>query len=265
MKTKKRRTFPGKRIGILILTGILLWLSASAGAESSQILPFIQDDADLLTDAEEQALYEDMLPVCEYGAPMFWTTRETGDYESLARSFFHKRLANRVSGTLFVINMHARQLTIFSDGQIYRVVTNGEAETITDNVYRMAGREEYYECARSVFQQIHSLMRGEQIARPMKLVSNILLALALSLLSVYLYLRARYENRPKTGAGKAALPVTAAAAAAFALNTRNATARMTKQKKTDISSSSGGGHGHGGGFSGGGGGHSSGGGGSHGF
>lgn len=264
MKTKMKRMLPGKGICLLILTGILLYLGAAAGAEALQTLPYIQDDADLLTDAEEQALLEDMKPVCEYGMPMFWTTREAGDYESLARNFFHKRLPNGVSGTLFVINMHARQLTIFSDGQIYRVVTNGEAETITDNVYRMAGREEYYECASTVFRQIYSLLRGERIARPMKLVSNILLALALSLLSVYLYLRARYENRPKTGMGKAALPVTAAAAAAFALSTRNASARMTKQKKTDISSSSGGGHG-GGGHGGGGGGHSSGGGGSHGF
>ena len=266
MKNRSRRTCPIMRIVLLILAGILLWMSTAAGAEFQKNLPYIQDDADLLTDAEEQALYADMMPVCEYATPMFWTTRESGDYTTLARDFYHRRLANGESGTLFVINMHARQLTIFSDGAIYRVVTNGEAETITDNVYRMAGREDYYECASSVFQQIYRLLQGEQIARPMKLVSNILLALALSLLIVYLYLSRRYENHPKTGAGKAALPVTAAAAAAFVLTTRNASARMTKQKKTDISSSSGGGHGHGGGFSGGGGGgHSSGGGGSHGF
>ena len=265
MKSRDGRTNSRKSILILILAGILLWMSTAAGADFQKNQPWIQDDADLLTDAEEQALAEDMAPICEYGTPMFWTTRETGDYTALARDFYHRRLANGESGTLFVINMRARQLTIFSDGAIYRVVTNGEAETITDNVYRMAGREEYYECASSVFRQIHRLLRGEQIARPMKLVSNILLALALSLLIVYLYLSRRYETRPKTGAGKAALPVTAAAAAAFALTTRNASARMTRQKKTDISSGSGGGHGHGGGFSGGGGGHSSGGGGSHGF
>ena len=253
---------------IIILSFILLlalWLfpvqQLSAAAEN---LPYIQDDADLLTDAEEQALYADMLPVCEYGVPMFWTTNEAGTYNSMARNFYHSRLRNGESGTLFVINMNARQLTIFSDGAIYRTVTNSEAETITDNVFRMAGRGNYYECASSVFRQIHSLLRGEEIARPMKLVSNVLLSAALSLLCVYLYLSHRYENHPKTGAAKAAVPVTAAAAAAFAARTSNASARMTKQHKTSISSGSGGGGGHGGGFSGGGGG-SSGGGGSHGF
>ena len=96
MKIKMRRILPGKGICLLILTGILLCLSAAAGAEALQTLPYIQDDADLLTDAEEQALFEDMKPVCEYGIPMFWTTREAGDYESLARNFFHKRLQRKI-------------------------------------------------------------------------------------------------------------------------------------------------------------------------
>ena len=248
---------------LLACAALLICAALPARAEQGS-LPLIRDDADLLTEAEENQLYADMEPLCEYGAPMFWTTNEPGDYYSLARNFFHSRLGNGQSGTLFVINMYSRQLTVFSDGEIYRVVTDGEAETITDNVYRIAGAGEYYECARSAFGQILRLMRGEKIARPMKLVSNALLAAALALLSVYLYLSHRYENRPKTGAVKAALPVTAVGAAAFSARLYNASATMTKQHKTNISSGSGGGgHGGGGGFSGGG--HSSGGGGSHGF
>ena len=53
MKIRMRRMLPGKGICLLILTGILLCLSAAAGAEVLQTLPYIQDDADLLTDAEE--------------------------------------------------------------------------------------------------------------------------------------------------------------------------------------------------------------------
>ena len=253
---------------LLALLSMLLFLpSSGAFGESgtdAQPQPLVQDDADLLTEAEEAALAEAMRPVCAYGAPMFWTTVESGDYEVLARNFLHRRIANGESGTLFVINMKARQLTIYSDGEIYRVVTDGEAETITDNVYRLAGRGQYYECACSVFGQIAALMEGEQIARPMKTASNALLALVLALLGVYLYVSHRYENRSGAGKARGALPVTAAAAAVFAATTVNNRAMMTHQKKTNISSNSHGGHGgHGGGFSGGGG--HSGGGGSHGF
>ena len=234
----------------------------------AELVPSIQDDADLLTAAEEAALYEDMLPLCEYGTPLFWTTtRQSANYERLAEQYYYSMLGNGESGTLFVINMAARQLTIYSDGQIYRVVTNGEAETITDNVFRLARDGKYYECAQSVFQQELKLMQGEQIARPMKIVSNALLALVLALLGVYLYISRRYEDRPKSGKNGAVVPVTVAGAAAvFTATNLHRSARMTKQKKINIrSDSGGGGGGHGGGgFSGGGGGHS-GGGGSHGF
>ncbi|MBQ9211776.1 MAG: TPM domain-containing protein [Clostridia bacterium] len=247
-------------VGLLLALG-LLCLALGALGEN---MPYLQDDAELLTPEEEAALYDEMLPLCEYGTPLFWTTYESGNYETLAERFYHQRLGQGESGTLFVINMQARQLTIFSDGAIYRTITNGEAETITDNVFRLAGRGEYYACASSVYAQIYQLLNGEKIARPMKWTSNALLALVLALLAVYLYISRRYETRPQSGKRGVALPITAAAAAAYAAKTANTHARMTKQKKTNISSDSGGGGGHGGGFSGGGGG-SSGGGGSHGF
>ena len=256
------------RLMTVLLAAACGWpFGAARAAEQTTVRPepVIQDDADLLTEAEEKALRADMLPLCDYGTPLFWTTVEAGDYTSLAERFYHRRLGYGESGVLFVINMRARQLTVFSDGAMYRVITRGEAQTITDNVYRMAGREQYYDCASSAFGQMLNLMRGEEIARPMQLTSNLLLALTLALLALYLYLSHRYEKRPKIGAVKTALPVTAAAAAMFSARTMNTAARMTKQKKTNISSGSGSGGGsHGGGFSGGGG-HSSGGGGSHGF
>ena len=246
--------------GILILL-TLLSVSLSVCAER---LPIIQDDADLLTDEEEQALYNDMLPVCEYGTPMFWSTTESGSYYTLAENFYHRQIGTD-SGTLFVINMKARQLTVFSDGANYRVITNAEAETITDNVFRMAGRGDYYACAASVFDQVYRLLHGEQIARPMKLVSNVLLAAALALLIIYLYISRRYEQHGEKGKIRTAVPASVLSAAGFSAVIAGTQQRMTKQVKTDLSSHSGGhgGGGHGGGgFSGGG---HSGGGGSHGF
>ena len=257
------------RLMTVLLAAACGWpFGAARAADQTTVRPepVIQDDADLLTEAEEEALRADMLPLCDYGTPLFWTTVEAGDYTSLAERFYHRRLGYGESGVLFVINMRARQLTVFSDGAMYRVITRGEAQTITDNVYRMAGREQYYDCASSAFGQMLNLMRGEEIARPMKQVSNLLLAMTLALLAVYLYLAHRYENRPKTGVVKAALPVTATAAAAFAATTVHHQTRLAKRQRTKITSDSGGhGGGGGGGGHGGGGGGSSGGGGSHGF
>ena len=257
-----------KRILACLCALFLLFLCAASPALAEEApQPFIQDDADLLSDAEEAALYQDMLPLCEYGVPMFVTTNQTAsNVEDQAERFLRQRVPLKGSGVIFVINMGVRQLTIYSDGAINRVVNAGEAETITDNVFRLAGRGNYYACAQSVFSQLSSLMRGERIARPMKFASNVLLALVLALLLMYVYISHKYETRPKAGKIKgAALPVTAGAAATFAAVNLNRSARMTKQKKVDISShSSGGSHG-GGGFSGGGGGGHSGSGGSHGF
>ena len=254
-----------KRISmILAAVCLLLCLSLPAAAEN---LPIIHDDADLLTAEEEAKLYEDMLPICEYGTPMFWSTTQSGDFEQLAEDYYHRQIGT-ASGTLFVINMKVRQLTVFSDGAIYRVVTNAEAETITDNVYRLAGSGKYYDCASGAFDQVARLLRGDRIARPMKIVSNIFLAATLSLMVVYLYISRRYEQNKPAGRVKTAIPASVLSTAAFTLAVNHTAKQMIKRVKTDLSDSggSGGGRMGGGGFGGGGGGGGhSGGGGSHGF
>lgn len=245
---------------VLPLAG-LFGVGPEARAEN---LPLIRDDADLLSAAEEESLYQQMLPLCEYGTPVFWTTNEAGDYRAKAERFYVQQLGN-ASGLLFVIDMNQRELTLLSDGEIYRIVTTAEANTVVDNVYRMAGRGEYAACAKEVFAEAYQLLRGEQIARPMKIVSNALLGLTLAMLIVWAYVRHHYEHRVEAGRKAAPLPVTAAAGAMFAATLSNGVKRVTRLRKTDMRSSGGhGGGGHGGGFSGGGGGFS-GGGGSHRF
>jgi len=249
-----------KRILLLLSLLLLCAAVAFAGAETQ---PLIRDDADLLTDEEEARLRETMAPICEFGTPVFWSTTESGSYRRKAENYYYSNLGNE-SGALFVVDMDQRQLTLLTNGEIRRTVTDGDSTSIVDNVYRLASFGDYAACADKVFSQVSSLLRGGRIARPMKLVSNALLALALSLSLVYLYISWRYETRPKTGRVRAAIPVTAASAAAFTALMTGGRAIMTKQRKTNISSSGGG---HGGGFSGGGGGGGgfSGGGGSHGF
>ncbi|MBO7662237.1 MAG: TPM domain-containing protein [Clostridia bacterium] len=248
----------------LICLITVLGLMALCGA-FADTAPVIQDDADLLTAEEEASLREVMNPICEYGTPVFWTTTQSGDYRSKAENYYYRMLGNS-SGVLFVIDMNSRQLLLKEDGAISKIVTSGEADTITDNVFRLARSGKYAACAEETFREVYRLLRGEQIARPMKLVSNILLALVLALLIVYLFISHRYENRYKIGK-RSALPVTAASAAAFTASLTAGRAIMTRQRRVNLNSSSGGGGriGGGGGHSSGGGGGFSGGGGSHGF
>ena len=252
-----------KRFITALLLVFLLALAAAAAADQT---PIIADEADLLTTEEESQLYEAMLPLCEYGTPILWTTRQSGDYDRNAKDFYYSRIGNG-SGMMLSINMYARQLTVVCNGGIEKIITRAECETITDNIYRAAGRGDYLSASSSAFGQMNRLLRGEKIARPMKLVSNILLAASLALLLGYLYINRRYENHPGTGGVKTAVPLTVLHAASGAAVVHMAKKVLTKRRVTDLSSDSGGGgsHGGGGGFSGGGGGFSGGSSGSHGF
>ena len=62
---------------------------------------------------------------------------------------------------MFTINMLYRQLIISADGAIYRVVNKAEAKTIIDNVFRMAGRGEYYACASNAFSLILEYLQND--------------------------------------------------------------------------------------------------------
>ncbi|MCH5344345.1 MAG: TPM domain-containing protein [Acetatifactor sp.] len=141
----------------------------------------LEDKAELLTEGERGELTEQMRQITAYGNVAFVTIgenyRDTDDYAAAC----FRDLFGRSSGTLFLIDMDNRNIWVYSDGAIYRVVTKSYANTITDNVYRYASRGEYYECAAEVYQEIFALLEGDRIAQPMKYISNVFLALILAL------------------------------------------------------------------------------------
>ena len=152
------------------------------------------DDAEGLIDG--QSLLEAMKPVTAYGGAAFVSAspKETSDVyaEKRYRSYF-----GNGSGTLFLIDMENRYLWIFSDGDIYKVVTRSYADTITDNVYRKATAGKYTDCAVSAFEQITVLLQDGKIAQPMKHISNVLLALLTGLgLNFLLMATASRKTKP---------------------------------------------------------------------
>ena len=248
----------------VILCVLFLSLGTTTVCADGQII--IDDEEDLLTDAEENMLRIKMAEISKYGGVAFVTTSQYSDTSKYAKNLYRSYFGTS-SGFLFLIDMGRKNIWIYSDGAIYRTINKAYANTITDNVYRYASRGEYYECAWNVFDQAETLLEGGRISMPMKHISNLLIASVCALLLNFILLL----FQRKTGYA----PVKEAAAA---MTTATAVSIMSKRKTKSKrhlhvesdggsggGSSGGGGGGGGGGGSSGGGGGSSGGGGGHSF
>lgn len=78
----------------------------------------IEDDANLLTETEEQKLKVTMSALTEYGNVMFKTTNITTNYKPLKyiRNYYYSTLANQ-KGVAFYIDMKQRQLCVCATGR----------------------------------------------------------------------------------------------------------------------------------------------------
>ena len=264
-------------IGLILLLMLALLLTASFASAYTSITGeteyknsttgyevWIEDPERLISDAEKSKLVQDMIPLTEYGNVAFVSCNEySQSTASFAKNWYYNKYQND-SGTAFVIDMGNRNIYIVSAGAVYKTVTKGYANTITDNVYLYATRGDYYSCAANAFEQEYSLLEGGRIARPMKHITNALVAIILAILINYIL--AMYQRRGKE------TPVQATfAATTFATLTSNVnSSRVIKEIRyleSDDDDEGGGFFGGGGGFSGGGfsGGGFSGGGGGHSF
>ncbi len=215
----------------------------------------IHDDASLLEDTQLHALVKDMKGLVKYGSIGFFTTNiEYRSTSALAHDLYDKYLWNQSSaeesGTIFLIDMEQRNIYIYSNGVIYKTITNAYANTITDKVYKYASDADYYRCAKEVFDSELTLLEGRKIAQPMKYASNIFLAAALAILINYLLVK--LFSRAKSPSEAEML---ASIAATQRMNNINVQFERESKTYSPRSSSSSGGGG-GGGSSGGGGGHS---------
>lgn len=216
---------------------------------------FIEDKADLLTDEEEKNLAARMNQLTDHGGVAFVSTTDTGGLatKEYARQKCYEFFGGD-SGSVFLIDMQNRIIYIFSNGKIYETVTNEKATIITDNIYKHAKKGDYYKCAVSAFEQELTLLGGGRIARPMKYISNALIAIVAGLLINYFIVRAARRSNAKSNAA-----LLGAVRSRFEIN--NINPELIKTTKTPIISGGGFSGGSGGGFSGGGGGFSGGGGG----
>lgn len=162
------------------------WASYADYNEESNYYIYLDDWADLLTDAEESNLIQKMKPITAYGNVAFVSISENPEYSTkrYAEKYYEEHFGYS-SGTVFIIDMDERYIWIYSNGEIYDTITTSYANTITDNVYSYASDRDYYTCASKAFEQINTLLEGRHIAQPMKYISNALLAIVIALLINY--------------------------------------------------------------------------------
>lgn len=212
----------------------------------------ISDEADLLSDGEKTDLIKEMKNVAEKCNVAFVSVNSNpyGSVETLAENYYRQYFGTD-TGTLFAIDMDTRELYIFSDGDAFRKINSSKAYEITDRVYKLASKEQYFECAKKVYFEEYIILNGGFIFSPLRIITGCLFGISVSLIVCIIIVFVSRKPSLETGN----------------VSDEKWDVYMTK-KKTLIkrtkthhssgggSSSGGGGGGGGGGSSGGGGGHS---------
>ena len=150
----------------------------------------VRDGAGLLKKGEAGELLDEMKDFTEYGSLAFVSRGRTDGYQgyiTYAQDRTRELVGN--NGALFLIDMRDRKVYICTTGSTRRVLTNSRCRTITDNVYKDASRGEYFRCASRALSQIGSVMKGERIAQPMRLITSILLGLLVGIFINFILVR----------------------------------------------------------------------------
>ena len=209
------------------------------------------DNADLLTSAEEEAIFALMEPCSKYGNAYFLTinSHNYSSTYSLATASFEDAFGYE-NGVIFVIDMQERMLWITGMDDTQYVITDNYCDTITDNIYTYASDGDYYTCGKIAFEQIYAVLEGKSIPQPMKYICNFLLSVALALIINYFVAMGLSKKKTATESDLRKNMI-------YHCNIRDPKAEFTHKTKqynpsSDSSSGSSGGGGGGGGSSGGG-------------
>ena len=194
------------------------------------------DELGLMTSAEQEQLLEDMKAITKYGNAAFWSTDTYTSQEVEQARLKRRELFGLTSGTIFVVNMGVRKISLQNYGYIESLLPSSYANTITNNVRNYATRKDYYGCASRAFSQVLTLMEGNRIAQPMKYMSNASIALMLGLMIMLLqvFRHASSFTRPNVRT-----LIAASAAGALSVFALNAVVTGSERKYSPPSSSSG--------------------------
>lgn len=257
-----------KRLLVVISLFVFVSTFVCSKVYANETGVYIVDNEHLLSDSEVKMLTSDMGRIASHGKIIFVTT-SSKDAATTAESWY-RNIAGKSSGVIFLIDMGCRQIYMFSDGAVYDKLGVYYANGITDNVYSYATNGKYYDCARTAFEQVGTVLEGDSLFIPMKYINSFFLSLSMSILLMYALAvssRRRYSVFDDEGEDNKLLKYVERHNHVYFYNIQEVLDKVVYHisfsggSSSDWSSS---GFGGGGGFSGGGGGHSGGGGG-HGF
>ena len=223
-----------KRISALLLI-ILLFMASPAAATSFSditVIPpsltgsaetdaetkntdyrlYMQDDADLMTDEEEQRLLGVMEGLLPRANVAFLSTRSGGGSTSQKALDYRDnilRLPRQIPLILLIIDMQNREIYLFSQGEVEKVVTRSSATAITEEAAVYLKKGNYYLGAEKAFDLTKDLFATRTVSSPMRLAAALIAAPALGLLaaamvmlrSSHLHSAALVGTQPK-GQGK---------------------------------------------------------------
>lgn len=153
-----------------------------------------EDQAELVGDDEKEAVLASMEPISEYANVIFYTTEEkeasttAAVCEKVCAGYYGS--SKKTPVVMFTIDMYHREIYLYCTGPTRHIIRNRDANSITDNIYRLASAKRYDDCAIGAFEQCQRLLTGSSIWRPMQRINNLFLAIILGFLLNYLYLRA---------------------------------------------------------------------------
>ena len=217
-KQKKQRTYEGVRskafrIALTIAVVLIVlpfgldmvngtYKRQGVTPDNSGNFVVIQDDADLFTADEEEALRRTMSDFLSYGSAAVYTTNANpyGSTDSLADCMYEELIGDyyMADGSLFVIDVDNRFLLLSNGGDVTKKINDRDCDEITDNVYRCAGSGDYYQCALSAFEQEIRLLSDMAIPRTMKHISNLLISIGISVCAVFLFALAKTKMKEYT-------------------------------------------------------------------
>ncbi len=182
--------------GILSICLMIYCLSIETHAqERNGYTILIEDEAELLSEKEEELLRTQMQDIAQYGYTAFVTISDNSTSTERYIENYYERNFGSASGVVFLIDMDNRNIWLYCDGAVSKRIDNNYTEVITDNVYTYATMGDYYLCAEKTFEQILTLLDGGRIAQPMKYICNALMAISVALIINFLLLRVLSLNR----------------------------------------------------------------------
>ena len=242
---------------LFALLGAAVYSGSAEAASVTNNTAVVDDRADLLTDDEESTLIRIMQGVLPYGnAAVLTADHDVRNSEDYAREAYLS-LFGQTSGTLFFIDLDNHYLQFFSGGDMYKTLTTGRTNEITDNVYTYASDGLYYDCAAQAYLQVITILEGGRISTPMKYVTNAVLAVGLVLMvNLWIVFAQRKKPDPAKPEDTFSEPHRGGVHQVHVVMTKQTKHRHSEGGGVIIGGGGGGFGGGGGGFSGGGGGHS---------